>query len=172
MTAQRTPPRKPSHWIRNASIGVIAVMVLLGAIGSWENRQLGNAPPPLPSAGPVASGPSASDVGFPDISPSPPPSGQTLLSIKGTGPLTSDNFTASGDSVDVTYDYKCGANDSFTLDFYGANQSPLLSDNLVSSDPGDVDSSTTTENLNGMAGPFHVEVTSTCPWSVEVIGQP
>ncbi len=167
MTAKRTPPRKPSHWVRNASIGVVVVMVALAALGIAQNRDTGNAAPPQPSAGPVSS-----DAGFPDESPSPPPSGQTLLSIKGTGPMTSDSFKASGDSVDVTYDYTCGANDSFALDFYGANQSPLLPDNLVSDDLGQSNSSTTTENLNGMAGPFHLEITSTCTWSVEVIGQP
>ena len=120
----------------------------------------------------TAGGPGATDAGFPDVSPSPPPSGATLLSIKGTGPLVSDDFQASGDSVDVKYDYTCGPNDSFSADFYGAQQSPLLPDNLVSDDPGASGSSITTENLNGMSGPFHVEVDSTCTWSITVIGQP
>jgi hypothetical protein len=95
-----------------------------------------------------------------------------LLSIKATGPVVSGDFTASGDSVDVKYDYTCGPNDSFSADFYGAQQSPLLPDNLVSDDPGQSDSSITTEALNGTTGPFHIEVTSTCTWSLSVIGQP
>ena len=73
----------------------------------------------------------------------------------------SADFTASGDSVDVKYDYTCGPNNSFSADFYGAQQSPMLPDNLVSDDPGQSNSSITTEPLNGMPGPFHIEVDST-----------
>lgn len=172
MTAQMTPPRKPSHWVRNASIGVVVVMVALAAVGSWESRRSGETALPAPSAGPVASGASASDGGFPDESPSPPPSGSTLLSIKGTEDKISDDFHASGDSVDVEYTYTCGANDSFTASFFGAGPSPILPDILVSSDTGDSDSSITTEDLNGNTGPFHLEIASSCTWSIEVIGQP
>lgn len=174
MTPQAKPPWKPSHWLRNASVGVIGVMVVLAALGIAANHETGDESPAGP-AGPAATSAGAgatAPVVFPDESPSPSPSGQTLLAIKGTGPTVSLDFHASGDSVDVQYDYTCGPNDSFSLDFYGANQSPLLPDNLVSDDPGQSDSSITTENLNGMAGPFHVEVTSTCTWSVGVIGQP
>ncbi len=172
MTAQAKPPWKPSHWLRNASIGVIGVMVVLAALGIAANRETGAETPAAPGGPAATSAGATAPAVFPDVSPSPSPSGQTLLDIKGTGPTVSLDFHASGDSVDVKYDYTCGANDSFSLDFYGANKSPLLPDNLVSDDPGNSDSSITTENLNGMAGPFHVEVTSTCTWSVEVIGQP
>jgi hypothetical protein len=173
MAAQVTPPRRESHWLRNASIGVIAVMVVLAVVGSAVERQQGDQAPAGP-AGPAATagGAEATPAGFPDQSPSPPPSGQTLLSINGTGPVVSADFNASGDSVDVKYDYTCGPNDSFSADFYGAQQSPLLPDNLVSDDPGQSDSSITTEALNGTTGPFHIEVTSTCTWSLSVIGQP
>ena len=173
MTAQMTPPARESHWLRNASIGVIVVMVVLAVLGSAANRQDEGATPGVP-VGPAATagGAGATPAEFPDVSPSPPPSGQTLLSIKGTAPLVSADFTASGDSVDVKYDYTCGPNDSFSADFYGAQQSPMLPDNLVSDDLGQSDSSITTENLNGMPGPFHIEVDSSCTWSVEVIGQP
>jgi len=172
MAAQVTPPRRESHWLRNASIGVVVVMVALAALGSWENRRSGERALPAPSAGPVASGASASDDGFPDQSPSPPPSGSTLLSMKGTSDKTSDDFHASGDSVDVKYTYTCGANDSFTASFFGAGPSPILPDILVSSDTGASDSSITTEDLSGNTGPFHLEIDSSCTWSVEVIGQP
>jgi hypothetical protein len=173
MTAQVTPPRRESHWLRNASIGVIVVMVVLAVVGSAVDRQQGDQAPAGP-AGPAATdgGAGATPAAFPDISPSPPPSGTTLLAIKGTAPLVSEDFTASGDTVDVKYDYTCGPNDSFSADFYGAQQSPLLPDNLVSDDLGQSDSSITTESLNGMPGPFHVEVDSSCTWSLSVIGQP
>ena len=72
----------------------------------------------------------------------------------------------------MKYSYTCGPNNSSSADFYGAQQSPMLPDNLVSDDLGQSDSSITTENLNGMPGPFHIEVDSSCTWSVEVIGEP
>ena len=166
------PPSKPSHWVRNTSIGVIVVMVVLAVLGSAANRQSATVSQVAPPSAAATDEGSSADVNFPDESPSPLPSGSTLLFVKATGPKTSDDFRATGDSVDVTYDYTCGANDSFSLDFYGANESPLLADNLVSSDPGDTATSTTTENLNGQPGPFHVDVVSTCSWSVKVIGAP
>ena len=172
MTTPPIPPSKPSHWVRNASIGVIGVMVVLAVLGSAQNRQSGNVTPGAPASPAATDAGSSADTDLPDESPSPLPSGSTLLSIKGTGPQTSDDFQASGDSVDITYDYKCGPDGTFSLDFYGANESPLLPDNMVTSDPGDTNTSTTTENLNGQAGPFHVDIISTCSWSVEVIGAP
>ena len=172
MTAPQIPPSKPSHWVRNASIGVIVVMVVLAGLGSAAMRRSGDVPPGAPASPTATDAGSSADANFPDQSPSPLPSGSTLISLKGTGPKTSDDFQASGDSVDITYNYACGANDTFSLDFYGANESPLLPDNLVTSDPGDTDTSTTTENLNGQAGPFHLDIVSTCTWSVEVIGAP
>jgi len=168
---QTTPPARQSHWVRNSSIGVVVVMVVLAVLGSAQNRSL-NVLAPEPPPSPGASGPAASDEGFPDDSPSPPPSGSTLLSIKGTGPKTSDDFHASGDSVDVEYGYTCGANDSFTASFYGASESPVLPDILVSSDTGASDSSITTEDLSGNTGPFHIEIDSACAWSVTVVGAP
>ena len=172
MTAPLIPPSKPSHWVRNASIGVIVVMVVLAVLGSAANRQSARLSPEALASPNATDAGSSADVNFPDESPSPLPSGSTLLSIKGTGPKTSSEFRASGDSVDITYDYKCGANDTFSLDFYGANESPLLPDSMITSEPGDTNNSTTTENLNGQAGPFHLDIVSTCTWSVEVIGAP
>jgi len=172
MTAPLIPPSKPSHWVRNAWVGVIVVMVVLAVLGSAATRRSGEVTPGAPPSPAATDAGSSADAGFPDESPSPLPSGSNLISIKGTGPKTSDDFKASGDSVDVTYNYACGANDTFSLDFYGANESPLLPDNLVTSDAGGTDTSTTTENLNGQAGPFHLDVISTCTWSVEVIGAP
>lgn len=171
MTAQVTPPRKPahrkpSHGVRNASIGVIAVFVVLAALGSAASHRTNDAGPTVPPG--LASsdaGPDASDAG------SPAPAATTLLSIEGTGFKTSEPFQASGDSVDVTYDYTCTAENSFTLNFYGTSSSPLLPE-ILASEFGTSGSSTTTENLNGAAGPFTVEVDSQCEWSVEVAGTP
>jgi hypothetical protein len=166
---KRTPPRKPSHWVRNASIGVIGVFVLLAAIGSAASRQ-GNitgptAPPDVVASDEANSSAEASE----EVSPTP---GETsLLSIKGTGPITSDPFRASGINVGVTYEYTCPADDSFTLNFYGTNGSPLLPDVLVS-DFGTTGTDTLTETLSGATGPFTVEVDSPCSWTVEVTGTP
>jgi len=171
VTGQTPPPAKQSHWVRNLSAGVVVVMVVLAVLGSAQNRSL-NLLAPQPSPGPVASDATASDAGFLDQSPSPPPSGSNLLAIKGTGAKTSDDFHASGDSVDVEYSYTCGTNDSFTASFFGASESPVLPDILVSSDTGASDSSITTENLNGKTGPFHIEIDTACSWTVTVVGAP
>jgi hypothetical protein len=71
----------------------------------------------------------------------------------------------------LAYEYTCSAADSFTINFYGAGASPILPDVLVS-DFGTQGSGTTTENLNGVTGPFTVEVDSPCTWSITVTGQP
>lgn len=174
MTAQVTPPRrttprKPSHWARNTWIGIIAVFVLLAALGSAMSRPTGNTGPTAPpDAGGTDAGsfdPNATEV------VSPTPVGASLLSMKGTGPQTSDEFTASGDTVDITYDFTCPAEDSFTINFYGTNGSPVLPD-VLASDFGVSGSDTVTENLNGETGPFTVEVDSPCTWTAEVVGAP
>ncbi len=158
-----TPPGRESHWLRNVSVGVVGVMVVLAVLGS-ASRPRDNAPAnPAPEA--------SSDTGSPTDSASPAPPGQTLLSFEGTGPATSDPFQASGESVEVMYDYTCTTEDSFTLNFYGANTSPVLPDVLVS-EFGAQGTSTLTESLNDAAGPFHVEVDSLCAWSIEVVGAP
>ena len=174
MTAQETPPRrrparKPSHWVRNASMGVIAVFVLLAAIGSASRPPGIEGPTAPPDA--VSSDESASDDAGLSESGSPAPAGTALLSIKGTGATTSDPFQASGTSVDVTYEFTCPAEDSFTLNFYGTNGSPLLPD-VLTSEYGSTGSNTTTEPLNGQTGPFTVEIDSPCDWAVEVLGTP
>jgi hypothetical protein len=176
VTAQVTPPRrktprKPSHRSRNASIAVIGVFVLLAVLGSATSRPTGNTGPTVPPDV-AASDAAASDAG-PDSSDegtSAPP-GESLLSFKGTGPLTSDPFQSSGDSVEVTYEYSCPTEDSFTINFYGTNSSPLLPD-VIASDFGTTGTNTTTEALNRATGPFTVEVDSPCEWSVEVTGTP
>ena len=167
---RRTATRKPSHWARNASIGVIGVFVLLAALGSAANRQsivTGATAPPDQASSEVG----ASDDADASDASTPTPAGTALLSMKGIGPMTSDPFHASGDSVDVTYEYTCPTADSFTLNFYGTASSPLLPD-ILASEFETSGSATTTENLNGTTGPFTVEVDSPCTWTVEVVGAP
>jgi hypothetical protein len=167
VTPPRTPQWKPSHWLRNASIGVIGAMVVLAVLGFAARPPTNNAASEIP---PVAA-PSDDGSVFETPSPSPSPIGQELLALKGTGPATSDPFSASGEAVDVKYDYTCTAEDSFTINFYGAGASPILPDVLVS-DFGTQGSDTVTEALNGNTGPFTVEVDSPCTWSFTVLGQP
>ena len=168
-SAQRTAPRKPSHWSRNISVAVIALFVLLAAVGSAASRdRLVTGPTPPPDA--IAS--SEADPGAEaSESASPTPGGAGLLSIKGTGPITSDPFTASGTSVDVAYTYSCPAEDSFTLNFYGTNGSPLLPD-VLASEFGTTGGTTVNEALNDTTGPFTLEVDSPCDWTVDVTGTP
>jgi hypothetical protein len=165
----RRAPRKQSHWSRNIWIGIIGVFVVLAAIGSAVNRESlvaeQSAPPDVVASGAVASEPD----GFEESSP--PAGGTSLVSIEGSGPMTSEPFEASGDTVDVTYEYTCTEDASFTLNFYGVYDSPLLPDVLVSEfAPGG--SGTASESLGGSAGPFTVEVDTVCDWTVEVLGTP
>jgi hypothetical protein len=143
------------------------VLVLLAAIGSATSRKdliTGPTPPPGAAA--------TDDTGVePSESASPTPGGTTLLSIKGTGPLTSEPFNASGTSVNVAYTYRCPTEDSFTLNYYGAGVSPVLPD-VLASDFGANGSDTVNEPLNANTGPFTVEIDSACDWTVEVTGTP
>lgn len=167
---RRTPPRKPSHWARNSTIVVIGIFVVLAAIGSASSREANVIGPTAPP-GAIASA-SQDDSGAEALeSASPTPGGSTLLSIEGTGPTTSDAFRASGTSVDVAYTYKCAAEDTFGLNFYGTNGSALLPD-VLASEFGTTGSSKVNEPLNGTTGPFTVEIDSPCDWKVEVTGTP
>lgn len=153
------PTRRPSHRVRNISFGVIGVFVLLAAIGSATNRPTSFAAPTVPP-----------DAGASDeVTPAPP--GTTLFTFEGTGPMTSDPFQSSGETVEVAYDYTCTAEDTFTINFYGTYDTPLLPDVLVS-EFGASGSGTAAESLNGTTGPFTVEVDTPCKWSIEVAGTP
>lgn len=163
MTAPVTPPWKPSHFARNAWIGLITVMVVLAVVGSITSRPANDTAAATPPPGAASEEPSEE--------PTPTPVGQTLLSLKGTGMQTSDTFGSSGEAVDVTYDYTCAEPGSFEIDFYGTNSSQLLPD-IVVNDFAAQGSDTVTENLNGAAGPFHIEVVTGCDWTIEVVGQP
>ena len=101
----------------------------------------------------------------------PPAGGTALLTFEGSGPMTSEPFGASGEVVDLTYEYACTEAASFTLNYYGTYDSPLLPDVLVS-EFGERGSGTATESLNGMTGPCTVEVDSPCDWLIEVLGTP
>lgn len=174
MTAEARPPRRAarkgqSHWSRNIWIAIIGVFILLAALGSAMNRQsliAEQTPPP----GAAASDAIPAEPGTGEESPPAAPGG-TLVSVQGSGTMTSDPFGASGETVDVMYEYTCSEAASFTLNFYGTYDSPLLPDVLVS-EFGEGASGTATESLNGTTGPFTVEVDTACDWSVEVLGAP
>lgn len=163
---KRNPPKKPSHLSRNITLAVIGAFVLLAAIGSASRRETNvtgaTAPPEAIASQENAEASEAA---------SPTPGGTSLLSISGTGPATSDAFHASGMSVNVAYTYTCTAEDSFTLNFYGAGVSPILPD-VLASDFGTTGGDTANEPLNGATGPFTIEVDTPCDWTVEVTGTP
>lgn len=165
---KRTPPKPPSHLSRNITIGVIGLFVVLAAVGSASNREatvVGPTAPPDAVASQDDADAAASE------SASPTPGSASLLSMEGTGPATSDEFHASGTSVDVAYTYTCPVEDSFTLNFYGTNGSPVLPD-VIASEFGASGSTAVNEPLNDTTGPFTVEVDSPCAWTVEVTGTP
>ena len=174
MTAEARPPRRPaqrgqSHWSRNIWIAIIGVFILLAALGSAVNRQSLIAEQSLPPA--VETSDAVPTEPGTDEESSPIVSGSTLIAFEGSGALTSEPFGASGESVELTYEYTCDEAASFTLNYYGTYDSPLLPDVLVS-EFGDGGSGTASESLGGMTGPFTVEVDTVCDWSVEVLGTP
>lgn len=165
MTTSRTPTWKPSHWARNAWIALISAMVVLAAIGSAttpRGTEPGRSLPPE-----LASG----QPGEVSAEPSSAPPAVSLLKLQGDGMLTSEPFAASGDSVDVHYEFECTEAAGFDLNFYGTYETPLLPDVLVSEFATE-GSGTTTESLNGAPGPFTIEIVSGCSWSIEVLGAP
>lgn len=107
-----------------------------------------------------------------EASPTPSPVGQTLVELKGKGNATSATFQASGEAVGVDFSYDCGADGaSFTLNFYGANVSPVLPD-VITDEFGTTRADSVSEPLNSQPGPFHFEVVTDCSWTVKVTGQP
>ena len=165
MTARRTPTWKPSHWARNAWIALISAMVVLAAIGSATTPRTSGPERSLPPE--LASG----QPGEVSAEPTSAPPAVSLLKLEGEGMLTSEPFAASGESVDVSYEFQCSEEAGFDLNFYGTYESALLPDVLVSEFAVE-GSGTTTESLNGAPGPFTLEILSGCTWSVEVLGQP
>jgi hypothetical protein len=166
---KRTAPKSPSHLTRNITIGVIGIFVALAAVGSAISRERAFTGSTSPT-GDVSS--QGQDPGLDESeAPSPTAGSSSLLSIAGTGPTTSDEFHASGTSVDVTYTFTCTADDSFTVNFYGTNGSPVLPD-VIASEFGTTGSETVNEPLNNATGPFTVEVDSPCDWTIEVTGTP
>ncbi|MGO9177748.1 MAG: hypothetical protein ACLQBX_02655 [Candidatus Limnocylindrales bacterium] len=169
MTPQTMPALGASHRLRTASSGVVATFVLLAvlACGGSTAGATGNAASAAPAAVTAAA--------------TPVVAGGTLLAVRGTGNKTSSSFQASGASVNVNWTYNCASasvapgasagSGTFSLNFYGTEGSPALSDQLVS-EFGATDSGTTNEPLNGAKGPFHFEVDSDCTWSVTVLGAP
>ena len=157
MTVQVTPPSRPSHPLRSVLIGVFICLVLPGALAACKGHV-------APTEATITAAPEVTEA-----APTPTPVGTTLVSLTGKGDMTSDDFQASGDSVDVAFSYDCPTDSSFTINFYGTNGSPVLPD-VITDEFGTQRSDTITEPLNGATGPFHFDVTTTCSWSVKVVG--
>jgi hypothetical protein len=157
VTVPATPRSIRSARLRDVLIGALVVLIPMTAIGCKARTEATTEPSVAPSE--VAA------------SPTPTVAGNTLLDLKGTGDKTSDPFTASGESVDVTYAYTCAAPASFTISFFGTNGSPALPDVLID-DFGAKGDATVNESLNGASGPFHLEVATGCDWSIKVVGAP
>ena len=188
MTVAVTPPRKPSHRVRNGAIAAVVVLVVLAAIGSAAGHPTSSSPPAAAGAtagtaagAAVTSAPLAVATVAAIAQPSSPPpvapaaTTKTLLAITGNGIKTSKSFRASGDSVDVTYSFNCaafGSQGNFQIMFYGASALGPTMPDILANALAAKGSDTTTEYLNGATGPFHVEINSECGWSVKVIGTP
>ena len=163
--ARRTPPRKPSHWLRNASIGVIAVFVLLAALGFRRE------PPDEQRGANGSARPGFFRRGSSDRHARADSGQQDPAFDQGHRQRDVRAVSASGDSVDVTYDYTCTECGQLHAQLLRDPRSALLPDVLAKRIRHD-GSGTTTESLNGATGPFHVEVDSACAWSIEVVGTP
>jgi hypothetical protein len=156
---QVTPPAIRSSLLRTVLVGLLVVAVPVALVGCK-----GRTPP---TAEPTAD----LSTEAPSESATPHVTGQTLVTLAGTGDQTSDPFQASGESVDVKYSYTCTEPSSFTLSFYGTNGSAALPDILID-DFGAQGEDEILEPLNGADGPFHFDVVSQCDWSVTVSGTP
>jgi hypothetical protein len=163
MEAPVTTPAKASRHSRRIRTVLVATVVL-AAVAAILGSCKGHAA--LSQAAVASEAPVASEAAA-----SPTPAGSILLSLSGTGPRTSDEFHSSGASVEVSYDYTCAQEGNFTVNFYGTNGSPVLPD-IIADEYGTTGAASTVENLNGVTGPFTVEVVSECDWTVKVSGTP
>ncbi len=124
---------------------------------------------------PSGAGPSTAPLAAPTadvLSAATPALPRTQLKHTGNGAWTSRPFAAEGDSVDMAYAYDCtnfGQAGVFSAMLYGQDGLvALLANEEGTTSPG----KTTTAYLNGAAGPFHIEISSECAWSVAIIGTP
>ena len=143
-------------------VGVLVVVTSVALVGC-KGRTPAATDTPAPADASAAPSAAPSDI------PTPTVAGSTIITLAGKGNKTSDQFQATGDSVDVKYTYTCAEPSAFTLNFYGTNGSPELPDVLID-DFAATGADTITESLNGASGPFHFDVVSTCDWTVTVLG--
>jgi len=158
-----TTPAKASRRsqrIRSTLVALVVLATVAAILGSCKGHAA------LSSSAVASEAPVASEEAVTET-----PAGSILLSLSGTGPRTSDEFHSSGTSVDVSYEYTCAQENNFTVNFYGTNGSPVLPD-IVADEYGTTGAASTVENLNGVTGPFTVEVVSECDWTVKVSGTP
>ncbi len=154
--ARQGTPRQPKAF-RPLRVAAVALaipfsLVALGCRGAIT-------PTPTPTQNPD----------FASIEASPTPGSAEVFKASGKGDKVTESFNATGLSVDVKFDYTCTPESSFTINFYGAGASPELPDVLVD-EYGAGRSDTVNEALNNSTGPFHLEITTQCSWSVEVLG--
>ena len=100
----------------------------------------------------------------------PAGSPQVLLSEQGTGIKATDEFTASGGQVHLSYGYDCwnfGMAGNFIVTLYAGTTLRGVEVNEL----GKSKTGSTTIYLDG-SGPYHLEVNSECTWAVIVAGRP
>jgi hypothetical protein len=133
----------------------------------------------------AGSSPAATPVG------TPAPSGANLLTFSGSGDRTSPSFGASGGRVTLTYHYgQCTTGvtsaEGIADNMMRINEAIEFVVSLTASQPatsappepvvddavGLSGSRTLAVPLPSQAGPFQVNVASTCQWSITVTGQP
>ena len=123
------------------------------------------------SAPAITPAPTAQPTPAPTPTPTAAPTPTALLTLKGNGIKNSKTFTASGDSVDVAYNFDCkgfGSQGNFIAHLVDASGSADSIANALASKGSD----STTVYLSGTEGPYHVEVISECSWSLTVSGTP
>jgi hypothetical protein len=99
------------------------------------------------------------------------PAGVRLVRLEGTGDGSSTEFAASGESVQMRYDFDCaqlGHPGDFDVTFDDRNG--VVADAVR--EHGASGENSTTVYISNTAPPYHVEVRTTCSWAVEVVGFP
>jgi hypothetical protein len=101
----------------------------------------------------------------------PTPLPTVLLAVAGSESKSSTAFSASGDSVFLTYTFACSGLESsgkFEATFYDRNRVAMGVVHERTRSGGD----TTTVYMANTAVPYHVEVNSDCAWAITVKGRP
>jgi len=138
------------------ALGIAVVLLLAGCSGGGQTVDT-----PVPQSAPPNSAPGT-------------PSGTTLFTGTGTGMGATAPFSASGPFMTLAYQYgPCDSGVVFVVSVVGTiAANSALEHPVVSGLEATSGSGSTPIYLNSQPGPFHLEVNSTCPWSLTVTGQP